>query len=116
MPKHFQADRYPITVPPGADFSKSWVYHPEGVDKDPKDWSGYTGKAQLRRKASATTALLDFTVTLGSDGTIELAASHTATNGLADGPAVWDLYITAPGGKVERFMAGPATIPARVTR
>lgn len=116
MTRHLPADRYPITISPGADFSKSWVYYPDGLEAEPRDWTGYSGKAQLRQKASATTPQLEFTVTLGSDGTVELAASHAATKDLKPGSAVWDLYITAPSGKVERFLAGPATIPAQVTR
>jgi hypothetical protein len=116
MTRRYKASKYPLYIVVGEDFSWSWVYRPDGVDQPAKDWTGYTGKAQLRTKATSEEELLEFTVTLGADGTVRIEADRDETKDLKPGQAVWDIFTTDPEGKVERFLAGPATIEPQVTR
>jgi len=113
--KRSPASRYTLTISKGADFEKVFTYFPEGADQDPKDWTGYAGKAQLRKSHDAESPLLEFSVALGADGSVKLEAAQEATKELAPGTCVWDLYITGPEGKIDRFMAGTATITQQVT-
>jgi hypothetical protein len=110
------ADEYPIKLVVGAYFAKAWVYHPEWPEGEPKDWTGCTGRAQLREDRYAAEALLEFSVTLGADGSILLEASDEDTAKLAAGEGVWDLFVTdSEGGKPTRMLGGPAEIEAAVT-
>ena len=88
---NYPAHAYPITIPQGEDYSKTWTYYPNGTDAAVQNWTGWSGTAQLRRRIEDTTAL-------------------TA------GAAYYDVELTDPGGKVMRFVGGKAQITAEVTR
>lgn len=45
---NYPAHAYPITIPQGEDYSKTWTYYPNGTDAAVQDWTGWTGAAQLR--------------------------------------------------------------------
>jgi hypothetical protein len=116
LEKRYPADRYPLTLTVNADFSKTWVYYPDGVGAPPKNWTGHAGKAQLRTSARATPVLLTFDVVLGSDGSITLSAPASVTADLSSSRGVWDLRITGPGSSADVLMGGRATIKAAVTK
>lgn len=112
----YAAHNYPITIPQGEDFERSWIYYPEGTDADPRDLSGYSAASQLRRRPSDADTLLDFSVELGSDGSVTISAPHAETSELAVGDAYYDVEITDPDGNVKRLVGGRARITAEVTR
>lgn len=114
---NFPAHAYPITIPQGADFEKVWTYYPDGTDSPAKNWTGWTGAAQLRRRIEDTTALATFGVTLGgSAGTVTITLPHATTSALTAGAAYYDVELTDSGGKVMRFVGGKAQITPEVTR
>ena len=115
---NFPAHAYPITIPQGADFEKVWTYYPDGTGSAPKDWTGWTGAAQLRRQIEDASALAAFAVTLGgSAGTVTITLPHATTEDLDPGRAYYDVEVTETStGKVMRFVGGQAQITAEVTR
>jgi hypothetical protein len=114
--KRYSADRYPLRIHAGADFSKTWIYYPDGVDALPKDWTGYTAAAQIRTSARAADPLLDFTVVLADDGSVTLSAPAADTGDLHAATAVWDLKVTGPSGSVDVLIGGTVLIAPAVTR
>lgn len=114
---NYPAHAYPITIPQGEDYAKTWTYYPNGTDAAVQDWTGWTGAAQLRRRIEDTTALATFTVTLGgAAGTVKIELAHATTSGLEAGAAYYDVELTDSGGKVMRFVGGKAQITPEVTR
>lgn len=114
---NYPAHAYPITIPQGEDYSKTWTYYPNGTDAAVQDWTGWTGAAQLRRRIEDTTALATFGVTLGgAAGTVTITLSHSTTSALTAGAAYYDVELTDSGGKVMRFVGGKAQITPEVTR
>lgn len=115
---NYPAHAYPITIPQGEDYEKVWTYYPNGTDSAVKNWTGWTGAAQLRRRIEDATALATFTVTLGgSAGTVTITLPHATTEDLDPGRAYYDVELTETAtGKVMRFVGGTATITAEVTR
>lgn len=84
--------------------------------------TGVTPKAQIRRDASATTPVVEFTYTLGDQsnpntvGSLSLILSHTQMATVPPGDYVWDMQLTFPDNTVSTYMAGSVTVTAEVTR
>lgn len=79
--------------------------------------TGRTYSAQIREKASSTSALATFTcsVTNAAQGKFSCVLSSTSTASLSPANAVWDLQETY-GSVITTLMAGEAIISRDVTR
>jgi hypothetical protein len=80
------------------------------------DLTGYSGRAQIRKHYTSTTATnFDIDIDNG-DGTISLALSANATASLVAGRYVYDVELTSSDGIVERVLEGIVTVTPNVTR
>lgn len=86
------------------------------------DLTGYTAQLQARRWPEAAETLLDLSLGAGltlnaAQGKIRILLTKVQTaaqSGWSD--AVYDLFITAPGGEAVRVMDGRLALLKRVTR
>lgn len=96
-------------------------------DGTPKDLTGFTVRAQIRRTVKSTSATKTFAALVDpvpSSGRFVLTLSATETAGITagDSPAspdsrfVWDLEMEGPGGVVLPLAYGAAVIHPEVTR
>ena len=120
---------YDIEVYQGDDYDlplRIRETNPDGSAAGYKDLTGYTVTAQIRSAASASTILATFTTTIADQndatnglGLVTLSLDHDTTAGLAAttaAPAVWDVQLVDPAGKVKTYLRGGVTIDAQVTR
>lgn len=86
------------------------------------DLTGWTGKSQIRKKATSATVLADLDVTIDPEQddadhtglvTVALAAEDAA--GLP-ASCVWDFELTNPSGIKRTYMAGTVTVNREVTK
>ena len=79
--------------------------------------TGRTYSAQIREKASSTSALATFTCSIvnGAQGKFACTLSSAITSNLSPANAVWDLQENN-GGTITTLMAGEAVISRDVTR
>lgn len=106
-----------LSVDQGADFALSVIIQESaGL----KDFTGYSGAAQIRRSAADSNIAAAFTVTFNSpatDGVVNLAMSAATTATLPVGvPLVYDLLVTSGGGKKTRVLEGSVNVDPAVTR
>jgi len=86
------------------------------------DLTGWTGKSQIRKKATSTTVLAELTFTLGDGQAVpETAGYFTVSLSAADSstlPAacVWDLELTNDSDVKRTYFAGTVTVSREVTR
>ncbi len=114
--QRYNANRYLLRgLVAGSDFSKAFVYYPQGLDEAAKNWTGWTGQAQLRVTAEADDVALAFEVTLGADGSVLLVADAEETSKVAPGKYAWDLRV-AKGTEDFVLMGGSCSVAPGVTR
>lgn len=108
-----------ITIYQGATLRMPlrWLSGPAGAVV-PVDLTGYTVRAQLRRRASSPEILATFTcvITDAADGRFELSLSAVTTAAIAARAGVYDVELVSPGGDVYRFLEGAVSISHEVTR
>lgn len=87
------------------------------VDDAVADLTGYTARAEIRRKTADLDpeVVAELQTTIDPSGFIMLGLNHVTTATLT-GRYVWDLEVTAPDGLVSTILAGQAVIAAEVTR
>lgn len=90
---------------------------PVGAAARPKDLTGYTIVAQIRKTETAAQPLASFSCVLANPtaGQMVLTLDAEATAGLS-GDAVWDLTTTSPSGYVRTWLKGVVHIVPRVSR
>lgn len=95
------------------------------ADGSPLDITGYTLRAQLRRRVADTSLLVNFTTAIVTPAVgacrLSLTAAQTAalpSSGSKDLPiaCVYDFEIESPTGVVSRVLEGAAFISPEVTR
>lgn len=118
--------RVKLTIYGGFTFDRTWQRTaPDPDDPEtqvPVDLSGWTARAEGRRKATAedldfafdtTPASGEGIITLDAQGHIRLYMTDDATGDLDFREGEWDLKLTNPGGDSEKFFVGPTEyIPA----
>ena len=113
--------QYPITLTKGDDWNREiTVNDAAGVAFD---FTGWTGKAEVRKSASGTSpVVITFDSTIGtptmvlSSGKITLIADKANTN-INPGPYVWDLQFVDADGRTRTLIKnGPFTITEDVTQ
>lgn len=106
-----------LTCYQGSTFDKQFTVTQSGT---PVNWTGYTGKMQVRRyKDQNSTVLLTLTngagVSLGgSAGTISLAITAAQSSALTPGIYYYDVELTS-GATVVRILNGKFILDAQVT-
>lgn len=83
----------------------------------PMNLTGYTVKAQLRKKFDAT-EYTDFDAVIFApiEGKVSISLSATVTAALAPTNYVYDCILTSADGKVIRLIEGRAYVTPEVTR
>lgn len=116
-----------ITIEQGATWQHSLTWNEYDENNPPtyvgavKDLTGYTARAQIRRKKRSDTFFIELTtendrIFLGGVlGTIELALSAEETAALDFTTGVWDLELEKDG-IVIRLVEGAVTLSKEVTR
>lgn len=117
-----------LVLPRGADVEYPFRYSTRAsadAEKVPVDLTGWSARAQLRRRANDSESVPWLTlsspadIVLGSDGTIRVVIAAAATEDAAWNAresGVWDLELTSPAGKVLRFVQGAVRVSQDVTR
>lgn len=107
-----------MECPQGATFDKTFTVTDAG---GVVNWTGYSGKLQVRRYADLTkTAVLTLTTSGGgitnltNDGKIILTVTPTQTAAIVAGNYVYDLELTQGTYKV-RLLSGRFTVTPQVT-
>jgi hypothetical protein len=108
---------YDITIEQAATFDVTLTW--EDASGSTIDLTGYAAAMDVRSADGTliTDVGVDGTFTLGgSAGTVRIVLPATVTDDLPAGSYVYDLFLTAPAGKVTRLLEGRAEVVARVTR
>jgi hypothetical protein len=84
------------------------------------NFTGHTGKAQLRRSADSPTVLLEFTVSIPDQsltpGMVWVTATAAQTAALTEDSGVYDVQLTSGTGDVFTIAGGNIYIDPDVTR
>jgi len=102
-----------LYIDQGTDFSAEI-----GIFDDfnsPWDLSGYTGEAKLKKSYYSSTSY-DFTVSIGTGGSITLSMAAAITAGIEQGRYLYDVVIISSAGTKTRVIEGVATINPGVTK
>lgn len=108
---------YNLAVDQGTDFSTTIEVNDD--TGSPRNLSGYTGRAQLRRSYHSISNIA-FTVSINnpSEGEVVLSLSNAITANLRYGRYVYDVELvnTNSGNTVERILEGTLTVYPEVTK
>lgn len=110
------ASTYNLAIDQGTDFSANLTV--KDSTNTPRNLTGYTGRAQLRR-SYASSSNVTFTVNIGTptDGNVKITLANTATANLKYGRYVYDVELTKTADNtIERIYEGIATVYPEVTR
>lgn len=113
--------QYPITLIRNDDWNREITVN--DANGDPFDFTGWEGKAEVRKSASGTSpAVITFDTTLGTptmtltSGKITLIADKANTD-INPGTYVWDVQFVDDAGKTRTLIkSGPFTITEDVTQ
>lgn len=115
------AGTHDLTIEQGAYFELAGTLYVDDAHTEPFDFTGYTMRGQIRKKAHGE-LLATFECTLGgAAGTwaAVIGATDTAEIPATNATHTWvyDLELVPPGGEdaVERFLMGSVTVSAEVT-
>ena len=108
------AGTHNITIEKGIDFELTFNL------KDSSDAAinvtGYTFKAELRRKASTgVAATFTSAITNASAGQVKISMNATTTRGLPVGKLQYDLVSQDGSSNVKRYVTGTATVKDTIT-
>lgn len=109
---------YPMIVPQGATFTRTFTITIDGVAWD---FTGYTAAMMVRESFDSVLPALSLSdgdgIALNSSGEITVTITATQTEDLAAGSYVYDLEVTAPNGTITRLLpTAPFTVTPGVTR
>lgn len=110
------AGRYDIVIDQGSDFALQFSIKEDSI---PKDITGYSARAQLRKTTKATTVSASFVCTVldAANGIIKMELPNSVSAALEEGMYVYDLEIyTANDALVTRLLEGKVTLTPEVTR
>ena len=110
------AANYNLIIDQGSDFAIELKLTETGI---PTDLTGYSVRAQMRKKASSTAITATFTtsITDAVNGIINMSLSNTITKDIKAGTYYYDLEIfTAADAVVERLLKGKACVDAEITK
>lgn len=112
------AGQYNFICEQGATFARTMSVLDSS--NNPRNFSGYTGRMQVRRRISDVDVLVELTtengrMTLGSDGVINLILTATETSAITD-EGVYDIELEDSAGVVERLLEGSFFLTKEVTR
>lgn len=109
---------YNLVIYQGDTFEEDFTFETEGATPTPINITGYSFRAQIRRRASDDASLADFTTTItdAPGGIVQLSLTSEETADLDPGRAVWDLEWTDTLGRVKTHVAGRVRVKAQVTR
>jgi len=120
------AGTYNITCEQGSTFSRIiTVEYPDPADPSsmlPWDFTGYTGRMQIRRTIDSSIVMIELTTANGGIAFTdaengELTVSMTAVQTAAlETSGVYDLEIINSGGQVSKLIKGTFTLLPEVTR
>lgn len=110
---------YEIVCYQGATLSQT-LTATDMATNTPLNWTGYTGKLQVRRYPDSPVVLELSTggngiTTLTNDGKVTFTATATQTGAIEAGNYVYDLELTS-GTYVIRLIQGTFTVSAQVTQ
>lgn len=109
--------KYNMICAQGATFSKRLTW---SIDGDPVDLTGYTAEMQAREKYSSPNAIFtlstgDGSITLDSQGNIDLLIDSSDTENIVAKEYVYDLELNS-GAEVYRIIEGKFIVTPEVTR
>lgn len=115
---------YALRVRRGTRYERPFTYK---IDGDPVDLTGYTARAQIRRRASEDSPVLFEATTANgklelsddpTDGTFTLTITADETAAFEFKHAVWDLELIPDGAEENAFalLEGPVHVAAQVTQ
>lgn len=111
---------YELTIEKGATFRRQIRFR--NADSTYRDFTGYTGRMQIRQGVDAADVFLSLSTEAGSilmddEGNITLIIPAELTQELEALPGlVYDLEITDLVGDVTRLLEGPVYVRKEVTR
>jgi hypothetical protein len=104
-----------LAISQGATFRKRYVWK-TGKPRVPVNLTGATARLQVRSNVVATTVLLELTTSNGgislggTDGSIELFLSPSATTAIPWSLGVYDLFVYMPSGDTVHLIGGTVYI------
>lgn len=110
------AGKYDIILDQGSDWAAEMVIKQDGVVRD---LTGYSGRAQIRKRHSDVAATAAFTVNITDavNGTLSMQIDHTVTQNIEPGVYFYDLELyTAADASVSRILNGKVTVTPEVTK
>jgi len=80
----------------------------DDVGNVPINLTAATITAKLRKKLTDPSPLISFTTSIvdAANGLLEISLTSAQTSSLNFDVAAWDLFVTFPSGKVEKFLEG----------
>ena len=102
-----------LYIDQGADFTAEIGIYDDF--NSPWNLNGYSGEAKIKKSYYSSTSH-DFTVSVGTDGTITLSMPSTTTVGIEQGRYLYDVVITSAAGTKTRVIEGLVTINPGVTK
>lgn len=102
-----------IVIDQGTTFNTTYTIH--DVMDEPINFTGYTANSQMRKSYSSSNSHV-FTVTLGSNGEVNLSMSANTTGNIVAGRYVYDVEVEDPTGIRSRIVEGIVTVTPQVTR
>ena len=79
------------------------------------DLAGYTGRSQMRKSASSSTAK-EFTIAVANTGTVTLSMTAAYTANIAAGRWLYDVEVVSQSSIVTRVLEGIVTVTPEMTR
>ena len=105
-----------IVIDQGADYTAS--IDVTDADGDAVDLTGHTGKGQIRKTYSSSTAV-DFTVNVkapATNGVLTIGLTNTQTNAMKAGRYVYDVELRLADSTLEKVHYGIITVLPEVTK
>jgi len=102
-----------LYIDQGADFSAEIGIYDDF--NSPWDLSGYSGEAKLKKSYYSSTSH-NFTVSVGTNGSVTLSMTAAATAAIEQGRYLYDVVITSTAGTKTRVIEGLITINPGVTK
>ena len=102
-----------LYIDQGADFSVEIGIYDDF--NSPWNLSGYTGEAKLK-KSYYSSSSHNFTVSVGTNGSVTLSMTAAATAAIEQGRYLYDVVITSTAGTKTRVIEGLITINPGVTK
>lgn len=79
------------------------------------DLAGYTGRSQMRKSASSSTAK-NFTVSVANSGSVSLSMTADYTANITAGRWLYDVEVVSSADVVTRVLEGIVTVTPEMTR